>query len=223
MRHLQPPRGCWLCLHVLGSPQVPVPQPWEVPQQRLLPHTGAVGGTGVPISAPRPREPPSVPGMVPTFALCLLGSSALLLGTAPGAQGKADQQLCSSGAFLPRPSSSSSPLLSSLIPVLFPVGETGALCWSQVDLGITEPPSSSAEDRDPLGQHQSHTSVAWEWHPQPSLGTPTQLPGTAVCSWQHRSLHRCWVGPGLPCQCFPGSGRALRMGFRACRTARKSS
>lgn len=116
VRHLQP---------VLGSPQVPVPQSWKVPSSiSFLPG----GNWGAHIS-PVPQEPLPVLGMVPVVTLCLLGSSALLLSTTPGAQGKAEQQLCSSGAFLTQPCSSSPLLLSSLShPCAFP--------WREMELGI---------------------------------------------------------------------------------------
>ena len=104
---------------VLGSPGVPVPWPREPPQLRLLPHAG---GTGAPISS---HSPPAAAvhardrSMGLAFALRLLGSCALLLATAPGAQGKGDQQVCTSGAFLPWPAAL---LLLSLLPLLlFPV------------------------------------------------------------------------------------------------------
>lgn len=86
---------------VLGSPRVPVLRTWEAPAAAAPSACGAAGGTrgvaegtGVPISS---HSPPGAAvcardrSMVLVFALRLLGSSALLLATAAGAQGKGEQ------------------------------------------------------------------------------------------------------------------------------------
>lgn len=165
------PGRSWLCLHVLGSPEVPVPQPWKVPQQRLLPPPGALGGTGVPISAPCPRELQPVPGMVPVpiFTLCLLGSSALLLSATPGAQGKA--------ALLLRGLPPTAFLLFIAAPLLAdprpsPCGGKWEPCTAP--RWISASPQSlraAALMAETLGGHQSHS-----WHPQPRLGTSPSPP-----------------------------------------------
>lgn len=148
------------------------------------------------------------------------------------------RQSCSSGAFLPRPFSPSSLLLSSLLPVLFPVEGNGSPALVPGGSRHRRAPSSCADGRDPLGSPQPqlghHHSHSWDiitatagtssqpqlghhqshsWHPQPRPG----------CSWQHRSLGCSWASPGLPCQCLPGSDWALRRGFRARRQVRKGS